>query len=423
MSTAWDVDALLDDPSVEVIVCAGSGGVGKTTTAAAIALRAAERGRRVAVLTVDPARRLAQALGTDGTPGDAADDAAEAGAEAGADEGDAPGPDEPRGVPGVDTRRGGSLDALVLDARRTLDGLVDAALPPARAAQVKANPVYVSLATSFSGTQEYMAMERLGQLRAGRDTAAGWDLVVVDTPPSRSALDFLDAPTRLASFLDGRFARLLMAPVRFAGSARTSTGLRAAGGRVVGALAGGVAAVMDRVLGGRLLRDVQALVEGLDEVFGGFRERAEVTSAALRDGRTAFVVVTAPEAEPLAEAVFLTERLRSAQLRPAAVVVNRAARAATGLDAATARQAAEALRTGTTGGAARGGKTSAAAEKAARVLDLQVELLERVERERRLVAERLADSGAPTALVPALDGDVADLDGLRAVGDALGRNR
>ncbi|MBC3760501.1 ArsA family ATPase [Quadrisphaera oryzae] len=392
----WDLDALLDDRGVEVVVCAGSGGVGKTTTAAAVALRAAERGRRVAVLTVDPARRLAQALGTEGHAGpDQKED-------------DGPAPDEPRRVPGVDTSRGGSLDALVLDARRTLDALVDSALPPARAEQVKSNPVYSSLATSFSGTQEYMAMERLGQLRAGRGTPSGWDLVVVDTPPSRSALDFLDAPTRLASFLDGRFARLLMAPVRFAGSARTGSGLRAAGGRVVGALAGGVATAMDRVLGGRLLRDVQALVEGLDEVFGGFRERAEATSAALRDSRTAFVVVTAPETEPLAEAVFLVGRLRSAELVPAAVVVNRATRAAEGLDAAAARRAADSLRDGT-----------ADQRRAAQVLDLQVELLERVERERRLVDEHLAGSGTATALVPALDGDVADLEGLRAVGAAL----
>ena len=405
----WDVDALLDDPGTEVLVCCGSGGVGKTTTAAAIALRAAERGRRVAVLTVDPARRLAQALGTDapgaGAAGDGQDD-------------DGPAPDEPRRVPGVDTAAGGSLDALVLDARRTLDGLVDAALPPQRAAAVKANPVYTSLATSFSGTQEYMAMERLGQLRAGRDAPGGWDLVVVDTPPSRSALDFLDAPARLAGFLDGRFARLLMAPARFAAGgtgasgAAPARGVRAAGGRVVGALAGGAAAAMDKVLGGRLLRDVQSLVAGLDEVFGGFRARAEATSAALQDSRTAFVVVTAPEAEPLAEAAFLVERLRSSGLHPAAVVVNRAAGAAPGLDAERAAAAAERLRSGPGAGEAE--------LAAARVLDLHVELVERVERERGLVDALVAGSPATaTAVVPALDGDVADLGALRTVGGAL----
>lgn len=415
----WDVDALLDDPGTEVLVCCGSGGVGKTTTAAAIALRAAERGRRVAVLTVDPARRLAQALGTD-----AAVDGAHDGQDGQDDDG--PAPDEPRRVPGVDTAAGGSLDALVLDARRTLDGLVDAALPPQRAAAVKANPVYTSLATSFSGTQEYMAMERLGQLRAGRGAPGGWDLVVVDTPPSRSALDFLDAPARLAGFLDGRFARLLTAPARFAAggsggsgggsgggsAAGPARGVRAAGGRVVGALAGGAAAAMDKVLGGRLLRDVQSLVAGLDEVFGGFRTRAEATSAALQDARTAFVVVTAPEAEPLAEAAFLVERLRSSGLHPAAVVVNRAAGAAPGLDAERAAAAAERLR-----GAPGAGEAELAA---ARVLDLHVELSERVERERALVDALVAGSPATaTAVVPALDGDVADLDALRTVGGAL----
>ncbi|HET6908275.1 MAG TPA: ArsA-related P-loop ATPase, partial [Mycobacteriales bacterium] len=178
----FDTDQLLD--TAQIIVCCGAGGVGKTTTAAALGLRAAERGRRVCVLTIDPARRLAQSMGLtelDNTP---------------------------RSVSGVDTAGGGSLDAMMLDMKRTFDDIVLAHADGQRAQQILANPFYVSLSSSFAGTQEYMAMEKLGQLKA----EARWDLIVVDTPPSRSALDFLDAPQRLGRFLDGRMIRLLLAP-------------------------------------------------------------------------------------------------------------------------------------------------------------------------------------------------------------------
>ncbi len=191
-----DVDALLDDPALRVVVCCGSGGVGKTTVAAALALRAAERGRRTVVLTIDPARRLAQSLGLtelDNTP---------------------------RPVSGVKASGEGFLDAMMLDMKRTFDEVVEAHASPEKAAQMLANPFYQALSSSFAGTQEYMAMEKLGQLRGvvDDDGRERWDLIVVDTPPSRSALDFLDAPERLGSFLDGRFLRLLLAlPRRAAG--------------------------------------------------------------------------------------------------------------------------------------------------------------------------------------------------------------
>ena len=378
---SWDLDALLDDRGTEIVVCCGSGGVGKTTTAAAVALRAAERGRRVAVLTVDPARRLAQALGVPA-----------GGPEAGG----------PRAVPGVDAAAGGSLDALVLDVRRTLDQLVDAAVSPERAAAIRANPVYESVASSFSGTQEYMAMERLGQLRAAaRAGEAPWDLLVVDTPPSRSALDFLDAPQRLSAFLDGRFVRLLSAPARRGGRASA---------RVVGAVAGGLAAAMDRILGARLLRDVEALVSSLDAVFGGFRTRAEATYAALADERTAFVVVAAPEPDPLAEASYFVERLRAEGLRLAALVVNRAAVPVAGMGPDAAREAAGRLPAGAPG-----------ASGAAAALALQAEVAERAAREVELVEQVLTGGGAglAVAVVPARGGDVSDLAALREVGADL----
>ena len=186
-----DVDALLDDRTTEIIVCCGAGGVGKTTTSAALALRAAERGRKVVVLTIDPARRLAQAMGIEQLD------------------------NTPRPVPSVDAHAGGSLDAMMLDMKRTFDEVVLAHTTPERAQAILDNPFYQSLSSSFAGTQEYMAMEKLGQLKAERR----WDLIVVDTPPSRSALDFLDAPARLGSFLDGRFLRLLLGGAKSGGRA------------------------------------------------------------------------------------------------------------------------------------------------------------------------------------------------------------
>ncbi|MEO7069438.1 MAG: ArsA-related P-loop ATPase, partial [Nostocoides sp.] len=184
----FDLDALLADESVGIIVCCGSGGVGKTTTAAALGVRAAEAGRNVVVLTIDPARRLAQSLGLTALD------------------------NTPRPIVGLDLSTGGRLDAMMLDMKRTFDEVVEAHATPEKAAQILANPFYQAVSSSFAGTQEYMAMEKLGQLRAQADREGTWDLVIVDTPPSRSALDFLDAPKRLGSFLDGRFIRLLAAP-------------------------------------------------------------------------------------------------------------------------------------------------------------------------------------------------------------------
>ncbi|HMA47764.1 MAG TPA: ArsA-related P-loop ATPase, partial [Frankiaceae bacterium] len=186
---ALDVDRVLD--TARIVVCCGAGGVGKTTTAAALGLRAAERGRAVVVLTIDPARRLAQSMGLRELD------------------------NAPRRVAGVAPTAGGRLDAMMLDMKRTFDEIVEAHADPDRAAQILANPFYQSLSSSFAGTQEYMAMEKLGQLRHADE----WDLIVVDTPPSRSALDFLDAPQRLGRFLDGRMIRLLLAPAKAGGRA------------------------------------------------------------------------------------------------------------------------------------------------------------------------------------------------------------
>ena len=372
---AWDLDALLDDPATTTIVCAGSGGVGKTTTAAALALRAADRGRGVVVLTVDPSRRLAQVLGVDPDVADV-----------------------PHPVAGV-APGGGSLHAAVLDARAVLDAMVDDALEPERAAALRANPVYASVASSFSGTQEYMAMERVGQLRAAATGGdAPWDLVVVDTPPSRSALDFIDAPARLGRFLDGRLVRLL----RRSGSGGWSAGL-------ANRVTGGVTSAMDKVLGANLLSDVQQLVSGLDVVFGGFQERARATSAALAAQGSSFVVVTAAEDDALAESAFLLTRLARDDLPTAALVVNRAAVAPPVLrpiSAGAALSAAAALEGGQEpAGRAAGALLRVHADVAAAAADEQARVL-------RVLADH---PGVAVALVPERAGDVSELGALRAV--------
>src|SRR2546421_8295726 len=308
-----EVDRLLDDPRTRIIVCCGSGGVGKTTTAAALGLRAAERGRHVVVLTVDPARRLAQSMGLtslDNTP-------------------------RPVPLPDGHGDAGGSLHAMMLDMKRTFDEIVEGHSDPDRAAQILANPFYQSLSSSFAGTQEYMAMEKLGQLRRADE----WDLIVVDTPPSRSALDFLDAPERLSRFLDGRLIRVLVAPARAGG--RTYLKVVAAG---VGVFTG----ILTRIIGGQLLRDISMFVTGLETMFGGFRERAEATYRLLKAPGTAFIVVAAPEKDALREAAYFVERLGEERMPLAGLILNRVHRLpASRLSAPRSLAAAETLEAGT----------------------------------------------------------------------------
>ncbi|MGY0485785.1 ArsA family ATPase [Streptomyces sp. WG-D5] len=285
-SATLAVDPLLDDPSTRIVVCCGSGGVGKTTTAAALGLRAAERGRKVVVLTIDPARRLAQSMGIDSLD------------------------NTPRRVKDIDNGSGGELHAMMLDMKRTFDEIVEAHADEERAQAILSNPFYQSLSAGFAGTQEYMAMEKLGQLRS-RDE---WDLIVVDTPPSRSALDFLDAPTRLGSFLDGKLIRLLMAPAKVGGRA---------GMKFLNVGMSMMTGTLGKLLGGQLLRDVQTFVAAMDTTFGGFRTRADATYKLLQAPGTAFLVVAAPERDALREAAYFVERLAAEKMPLAGLVLNR----------------------------------------------------------------------------------------------------
>lgn len=375
----FDIDRLLLDRQIRTIVCCGSGGVGKTTTAAALALRAAEAGRDVCVLTIDPARRLAQAMGLtvlDNTP---------------------------RSVPGVAGPDGrGSLHAMMLDMKRTFDEVVEGHADKERAAQILANPFYQALSSSFAGTQEYMAMEKLSQLRAQSDRDGAWDLIIVDTPPSRSALDFLDAPARLGSFLDGRFIRILTAPARGAGR-----GL----GRLVGAGFGLFAGVLTKILGAQLLADLGMFVGAVDTMFGGFRERADATYALLADRGTAFVVVAAPERDALREASYFVDRLQAEGMPLAGLVVNRMQPLRGGdLTADRARAAAAVL------------EEEDGDQVVIDLLRLHAQRREESDRQRTLTERFIgAHPDVPVVSVPALGEDVHDLGGLRGIGAVLGR--
>jgi anion-transporting ArsA/GET3 family ATPase len=439
------VDRLLDDPRTRIIVCCGSGGVGKTTTAAALGLRAAERGRHVVVLTVDPARRLAQSMGLsslDNTPRPVPGATNNSATNTGAANNSATN----TGATSNGEAAGGTLHAMMLDMKRTFDEIVEAHSDPDRAAQILANPFYQSLSSSFAGTQEYMAMEKLGQLRRADE----WDLIVVDTPPSRSALDFLDAPQRLGRFLDGRLIRLLSTPTKAGGRAYLK--FMTAGFTMV-------TGVITKIIGVQMLRDVQTFIAAFDTMFGGFRERAEDTYRLLQAPGTAFLVIATPEPDALREASYFVDRLSSDQMPLAGLIVNRVHRSpAAGLSAARSLAAAEVLqpvpgngenpfdpgengredsalensgeRSGNglaTGARDLGGTPSAAATMSrhpltATALRLHAERMQLAERERRLEESfSAAHPVIPIAEVLAQPEDVHDLDGLRSVGKELAR--
>ncbi|MFJ9408767.1 ArsA family ATPase [Streptomyces sp. NPDC101393] len=441
-SAPWlEVDALIDDPRTRIVVCCGSGGVGKTTTAAALGVRAAERGRKAVVLTIDPARRLAQSMGISELD------------------------NVPRQVKGVEEAAGGELHAMMLDMKRTFDEIVEGHADADRSRAILENPFYQSLSAGFAGTQEYMAMEKLGQLRASDE----WDLIIVDTPPSRSALDFLDAPKRLGSFLDGKFIRVLMAPAKVGGRA---------GMKFLNVGMSMMTGTLSKLMGGQLLRDVQTFVAAMDTMFGGFRTRADATYRLLQAPGTAFLVVAAPERDALREAAYFVERLAAEEMPLAGLVLNRVhGSGAAQLSAERALAAAEALTdpdhsaedtasddTGTgsatdprpgsedatepaenlgpdgivdlDGGKA-GSRTAdglspaapaehptspqaSAAQLAAGLLRLHAERMQVLARERR-TRDRFTSlhPEVPVTEVAALPGDVHDLAGLRAIGERL----
>jgi anion-transporting ArsA/GET3 family ATPase len=348
-----------------ICVCAGSGGVGKTTTSAAVALGMAARGAKVAVVTIDPARRLANALGLEELENE-------------------PRRVEPERLVTGGLRIEGELWAMMLDPKRTFDELIDRVSPtPERAEEIKANRVYRELSTAVSGSQEFTAIAKLYDL----DEEHEFDLLVLDTPPSRNALDFLDAPQRLNSFLEGRALKALMRP----------TGL---GMRVLGRGASPLLAGLRRVTGVDLVTDLATFFGLLGDMTADFSARATKVEELLQAPTTAFLLVSSAEREPIDEAIWFHRTLERNGLPFAGVVVNRVHH-----DLLSGSEPAD------VGAALR--RTALAPDLAARVAEnfLDYHLLARRDDHNiRRLGKALGSH--PLLMVPQLDDDVHDLEGL-----------
>ncbi|MCU1452245.1 MAG: putative anion transporting ATPase [Acidimicrobiales bacterium] len=360
-AAASELDALVT--TSEIVICTGSGGVGKTTTAAVLALEAARQGRRAVVVTIDPARRLADALGL-GLEGIG---------------------NSPRRIEGTWP---GELWAVMLDSKTTFDDLVSRYSSDAeQAGRILANRFYKNISGALSGTQEYMAMEKLYELHA--DPA--FDIVVVDTPPTRHALDFLDAPRRLTQFLDHRLYRVLMAPTR---------GMM----RAVNVAAQAFMRTVSKVVGADVFDDAIAFFSAFEGMEAGFKERAEKVLRLMDDPLTAFVLVAAPNRDTVAEAHFFAEKLGEAGIPVRALIVNR-------MHPRFTDQLPEALRERslTLAGSDLGGLYRNLADFAL--------VAAREEQHLEGLAEQVAP--APVVRVPFLSSDVHDLDGLAEIASHL----
>jgi anion-transporting ArsA/GET3 family ATPase len=353
-----------------VVICAGSGGVGKTTASAALAMGLAAEGRKVAVITIDPAKRLADSLGLEDLD------------------------NEPRLVDrdrftGHGIEMEGELWAMMLDAKRTFDELIDRLAPDQGTRdEVLANRIYQELSGAVAGSQEFTAIAKLYEL----DRSGDYDVLVLDTPPSRNALDFLDAPDRLTGFLEGRALKVFLAP----------TGLAA---RVMGRGTSVVFGVLRRVTGVDLLEDLSVFFRALGGLLDGFRERAGGVKRLLADPGTTFLIITSPEREPSDEAVFFRRKLDEAGMPFGGLIVNRVQLDPVDGDPDEAAAALD------------GSVPDQLREKVAQTLR---ELRTLADRDRDSLVRLIDEVGDPEpVVVPLLEGDVHDVDGLAQVHDHL----
>ena len=339
-----------------VVVCCGSGGVGKTTVSATVALAAARAGRRSCVVTVDPARRLADALGVESLPNTPSEV-----------QGDWP----------------GHLYALMLDSKGTFDDLVERyARTPEQAESILGNRLYQNLAGALSGTQEYMAMEKLYELVHSEE----FDIVVVDTPPTRNALDLLDAPRRLTRFLENRLFRALLVPTRMS--------LRA-----VGVATQALLRTISKVAGAEIVQDAVGFFQAFEGMEDGFRSRASAVHELLADPATAYVLVTSARPDAITEAGFFAEKLAERDVAVAALVVNRIAPSFGGTEAERQDPAPEAL---------------VALEDNLAALDARA-----LQEEQAFAGLAAQVAPAPVGRIPLFGDDVHELVGLQRAADKL----
>ncbi len=354
------IDRVVSDQSI--IICCGSGGVGKTTTAAAFALEAARLGRRACVVTIDPARRLANSLGLDALT------------------------NRPTLIPGPWP---GELHALMLDPKGTFDDLIQRySDTPEQAEDIKVNRIYKNLTGTLSGTQEYMAMEKLYELVE----EGGFDLVVVDTPPSRNALDFLDAPRRLTHFLENRLFQALMKPTR-------------AGLKFMGVAAQALLRTIAKVAGADIVRDAVTFFQAFEGMEEGFRTRAARVRELLVQDDTSFVLVASPRPDSVDEAVHFAGKLVESGMTVTALVVNR-------VQPRFAEDAQLAMLQDLSGPV-----PGTALEQ---LIDNLGGYTAASDREEQALADLVAKvAPAPVYRVPLLNGDVHDLEGLGTIADLL----
>jgi anion-transporting ArsA/GET3 family ATPase len=372
-----DAGGAIDRVAIEqsIIICCGSGGVGKTTTAAAFALQAARLGRRACVVTIDPARRLANSLGLDTLN------------------------NRPTRIEGPWP---GELHALMLDPKGTFDDLIQRYSDSARQVEeIKVNRIYRNLTGSLSGTQEYMAMEKLYELVED----GAFDVVVVDTPPTRNALDFLDAPRRLTRFLENRVFQALMKPTR-------------AGLKFMGVAAQALLRTISRVAGADIVHDAVTFFQAFEGMEEGFRTRAARVRELLVQAETAFILVASPRPDSVDEAVHFAGKLAESDMAVTALVVNRVQpRFADDAELASLTRSASGSGSGSSDGATADGGSANPLDQ---LIDNLRGYTDASDREEKALADLVSKvSPAPVYRVPLLNTDVHDLDGLETIADLL----